>query len=149
MICPGLESEVPKLVVLEQGQKKVYNLTRDVTRVGRAPDSHVPLRDPRIGPRDLEQDSQSAHWHIGIVLSQLVYRSNERAECSILRKCDIGFQREVLILATRIIRACIQCILSRCAKRYAESANQGAIAIWTRRRFKCKLGSPAARRQSC
>ena len=38
---------MPKLVVLEQGQKKVYNLTRDVTRIGRAPDSHVPLRDPR------------------------------------------------------------------------------------------------------
>ncbi len=38
---------MPKLVVLEQGQKRVYNLTRDVTTIGRAPESHVPLRDPR------------------------------------------------------------------------------------------------------
>ena len=38
---------MPKLVVLEQGQKKVYNLTRDVTRIGRAPDAHIPLRDVR------------------------------------------------------------------------------------------------------
>ncbi|MHC4473943.1 MAG: sigma 54-interacting transcriptional regulator [Planctomycetota bacterium] len=38
---------MPKLIVLEQGQKTVYNLTRDVTTIGRAPESHVPLRDTR------------------------------------------------------------------------------------------------------
>jgi len=42
---------VPKLIVLEQGQKRVYNLTRDVTTIGRHPDSHIPLRDARASRR--------------------------------------------------------------------------------------------------
>ncbi len=44
-------ARLPKLIVLEQGQRKVYNLTRDVTTIGRAPDSHVPLLDPRASRR--------------------------------------------------------------------------------------------------
>ena len=43
-----------KLIVIEQGQKKVYNLTRDVTTLGRAPDSHIPVRDPRASRRHAE-----------------------------------------------------------------------------------------------
>ncbi|MEN8149007.1 MAG: sigma 54-interacting transcriptional regulator [Planctomycetota bacterium] len=40
-----------KLIVLEQDQKTTYNLTRDATTVGRAPDSHIPVRDPRASRR--------------------------------------------------------------------------------------------------
>ena len=42
-----MEHCVAKLIVIELDQKKVYSLTRDYTTIGRAPDSHIPLRDPR------------------------------------------------------------------------------------------------------
>jgi len=38
---------VAKLIVIEHGKKKIYNLTRDTTSLGRDPDSHIPVRDPR------------------------------------------------------------------------------------------------------
>jgi len=45
---------VAKLIVIEQGKKQVYSLTRDVTTLGRAPDSHIPVRDPRASRRHAE-----------------------------------------------------------------------------------------------
>jgi len=36
---------------MEQDRKKVYNLTRDETTIGRSPDAHVPLRDARASRR--------------------------------------------------------------------------------------------------
>jgi transcriptional regulator with GAF, ATPase, and Fis domain len=42
---------VAKVIVLEQGQKKTYNLTRDATTIGRSPDSHIPLSDIRASRR--------------------------------------------------------------------------------------------------
>ncbi len=42
---------MPKLIVVERGKKRVYNLTRDETTIGRASDAHVPLRDPRASRR--------------------------------------------------------------------------------------------------
>ena len=51
-----------KVIVIEQDQKKVYNLTRDATTIGRSPDAHIPLRDPRASRRHARFERQEDEY---------------------------------------------------------------------------------------
>ena len=86
-----------KLIVIEKDQKKTYNLTRDETTIGRSPDAHVPLRDPRTSRRHarvtregdeyrvLDEGSQNGTYVNGSIVQSRLLRTGDLVEVGSVR----------------------------------------------------------------